>query len=110
MSPTMDRRGLLVGAVRSVALRGSQASEKTVDQHEDLEKFLDKYADLDVHESAGWPAVVNYLSRFKRPNLAIVAVVAIVAVDAYKDLPASIIYASLISITLLGVFGGRGDG
>lgn len=83
----------------------------TVDPQKDYEQFLDKYADLDVHESAGWLAdLTGHLARFKRPNLAIVAIVAIVAIDAYKSLPASIIYAAFIPVTLLGVVGGRRDG
>jgi len=79
----------------------------TVDPQKDLEHFLDKYADLDVHESAGWPAaVVSHLSRFKRPNLAIVALVAV----AYKSLPTPITLAFLGAITLLGLVGGFRDG
>jgi hypothetical protein len=77
-----------------------------VDQHEDFEQFLDKYADLDVHESAGWSAVVSHLSRFRRPNLAIVALVAV----AYKALPTPITLAFLGAITLLGLVGGLRDG
>lgn len=77
-----------------------------MDQHEDLEKFIDKYADLDAHESAGWPAVVSHLSRFRRPNLAIVALVAV----AYKTLPTPITLAFLGAITLLGLVGGLRDG
>ncbi|WP_250532361.1 hypothetical protein [Caballeronia sp. ATUFL_F1_KS39] len=77
----------------------------------ELEKFLDKYADLDVHETAGWPAaMVGHLAGFRRPNLAIVAVAGVVGIDAYKNLPASIIYAALVAITLLGIVGGRGNG
>jgi hypothetical protein len=79
----------------------------TVDSQEDFERFLDKYADLDVHESACWPAaVVRCLARFKRPNLAIAALVAVV----YKGLPMPIMLAAIGAITLLGLVGGRGDG
>jgi hypothetical protein len=78
-----------------------------VDPQEDFERFLDKYADLNVHESAHWPAlVVGLLGRLKRPNLAIVALVAV----AYKSLPAPIMFAFLGAITLLGVVGGCRDG
>jgi hypothetical protein len=77
-----------------------------VDPQEDFEQFLDKYADLDVYESAGWPAVVRHLARFKRPNLAIVAVVAVV----YKSLPTPIMLAAIGAITLLGAVGGLRDG
>ncbi|WP_321927204.1 hypothetical protein [Burkholderia sp. BCC1998] len=78
----------------------------------ELEKFLNRYADIDVQESAGWLAdVVSHLTRFKRPNLAIVAIVATVAIDAYRSPPhTSIIYAAFFAIVLLGVVGGRRDG
>ncbi|MGF6264390.1 hypothetical protein OKW49_005318 [Paraburkholderia youngii] len=73
----------------------------------DYEQFLDKYADLDVHESAHWlAALAGHLARFKRPNLAIVAITAI----AYKSLPTPIMLAVVGAITLLGVIGGLRDG
>ncbi|CAB3762816.1 hypothetical protein B7G54_24280 [Burkholderia puraquae] len=75
-----------------------------MDPQKDFERFLEKYADLDVQESARWPALVAcLLARLKRPNLAIVAV-------AYKSLPAPIMLAFLGAITLLGVVGGLRDG
>jgi hypothetical protein len=78
-----------------------------VDPQKDLERFLDKYADLDVHESARWPALVaSLLARLKRPNLAIVALVAVV----YKSLPTPIMLAAIGAITLLGAVGGLRDG
>ncbi|KVL51887.1 hypothetical protein WK39_22530 [Burkholderia cepacia] len=78
-----------------------------MDPQEDFERFLEKYADLEVHESARWPALVaSLLARLKRPNLAIVALVAV----AYKGLPAPIMLAFLGAITLLGVVGGFRDG
>lgn len=77
----------------------------------ELEKFHDKYADLEIQEPAGWiAAVVSHLTRFKRPNLAIVAIVATVAIDAYSSPPpTSIIYTAFFAILLLGVVGGRRD-
>lgn len=91
---------------RSVFSEAVLPRRTQVDQHEDFEQFLDNYADLNVHESAGWPAVASYLSRFKRPNLAIVALVAV----AYKSLPTPITLAFLGAITLLGLVGGFRDG
>lgn len=78
-----------------------------MDPQKDLQRSLEKYTDLDVHESARWPALVtSLLARLKRPNLAIVAVVAI----AYKSLPTPIMLAAIGAITLLGVVGGLRDG
>ena len=78
-----------------------------MDPQKDFERFLEKYTDLDVQESAHWPALVAcLLARLKRPNLAIVALVAV----AYKSLPAPIMLAFLGAITLLGVVGGLRDG
>jgi hypothetical protein len=83
----------------------------TVDPQKDYEQFLEKYADLDVHESARWPTlVVSLLARLKRPNLAIVALVAVVTLDAYKNLPTPVMLAVIGAITLLGVVGGFRDG
>lgn len=81
-----------------------------VDPQEDFKQFLDKYADLDVHEPTGWPAgVAKHLTRFKRPNLAIVGITAVVWAGAYKSLPTSVMLVAIGAIAILGVIGGRGN-
>jgi hypothetical protein len=96
---------------RSVFSEAALPWRTQVDSQEDFKQFLNKYAGLDVHEPAGWPAgVAKHLTRFKRPNLAIVGITAVVWAAAFKGLPTSVVLLAIGAIAVLGVFGGRGDG
>jgi hypothetical protein len=101
----------LHACVRSVFSEAVFASENTMEPLNELEKLRDKYAGLEIQEPAGWiAAAVSHLTRFERPNLAIVAIVATFAIDAYSGPPSSsIVYTAFFAISLLGIVGGRRD-
>ncbi|MGS1076457.1 hypothetical protein [Burkholderia glumae] len=78
-----------------------------MEPQEGFERFVDRYADFNVHGPASWSALVaNLLARLKRSNLAIVALVAV----SYASLPTPIMLALIGAITLLGIVGGFRDG
>ncbi|KVQ92660.1 hypothetical protein [Burkholderia ubonensis] len=75
-------------------------------QHE-LKNFYGKYENLNVHQSTRWyAAVAGYLVRLTRSKLAIVAMVTVDAIAAFKGLSGPIALASIGAILLLGIVGG----
>jgi hypothetical protein len=78
-----------------------------MDPQDELKPYRERYEDLDVRKSGRWPAAVGQLARFKRPNLAIVAIVAVFTVGAYyKSLPTTTVLVAFAAIWVLGTFGG----
>jgi len=77
------------------------------DLQKKLESLHEQYRNLDVTQKASWPvALASCLARYKRSNLAIVGIVALAALEAYKPLPLSVMLAAVLSVALLGRFGG----
>ncbi|ARK76172.1 hypothetical protein BOC39_21665 [Burkholderia pseudomallei] len=75
-------------------------------QHE-LKSFYGKYENLDVHQSSSWyAAVALHLAKLTRSKLAIVAMVVVDAIAAFKGLPGLITLTSVGAILLLGLIGG----
>ncbi|PCE26240.1 hypothetical protein BWP39_17100 [Paraburkholderia acidicola] len=78
-----------------------------MDSQQELQKRLADFASLEVNEPSTWRAVtVRCLTRLKRSNLAIVAVVATSALDAYRGLPVLVTLTAFCAVTVLGIFGG----
>jgi hypothetical protein len=78
-----------------------------VDPENELKPYHDRYEDLDVNEPSTWKAAtVSCLTKLKRPNLAIVAVIAALAIAAYKNPPTCLSLAAIVAVAVIGVAGG----
>ncbi|MDR0242916.1 MAG: hypothetical protein LBJ65_15070 [Burkholderia sp.] len=75
--------------------------EKKLQQHYDRFEGL-----VDAPESASWKtAAIHCVTRLKCANLAIVSAVAVAAMVAYKGLPSTPTWQTLLAIVVLGTMG-----
>ena len=97
----MRLRSVFSEAVFTVLEKTMTPKEKSLRQHYDQLEGL-----VDVPETASWKTtVIHCVTRLKCAKFAILSAVAVAAMVAYKGLPSTTTWQTLLAIVILGAIG-----